>query len=177
MHPRLAEILTYLARVRADLTACVGAAPPEAMARHRGAGVWTGAQILQHLGKVEGATAKFLEGLFAKAIADGLSADEGASSVMHQLDHLRVPDRRAFPIVAPERVRPADDADLASSWASLVQVRKRTLRAVATVDGRDLAHLVAPHPVFGPLDGYGWVLFLGQHEERHLAQLRDTLAS
>jgi hypothetical protein len=43
------------------------------------------------------------------------------------------------------------------------------------VDGRDLTRLSAPHPIFGPINGYEWVLFIGQHEERHLGQLRDTV--
>jgi len=29
---------------------------------------------------------------------------------------------------------------------------------------------VAPHPFFGPLNAYEWLLFIGKHEERHLGQ-------
>ncbi len=176
MHPRLSEILTYLARVRSNLTAFMESTPREAFARRSTEGAWTGAQIVYHLGAAEGSMAKMLEGLFAKALADGLPSDDATSSLLHALDHLRVPDRAARRIVAPERLRPPDAPDLETSWASLQKVRERTHRAVATVDGRDLTRLSAPHPFFGPIDGYEWILFIGQHEERHLGQLRETVA-
>jgi hypothetical protein len=34
----------------------------------------------------------------------------------------------------------------------------------------------APHPIFGALNGYQWILSVGKHEERHLIQLRETLS-
>jgi hypothetical protein len=177
MHSRLEEILAYLARVRADLAVVMAGTPRAAFARPAGEGAWTGAQIVYHCGTVEGATAKMLEGLFARALADGLPADENTGSLLHSLDHLRVPDRSGRRIVAPERLRPPADPDLDASWASLQKVRERTHRAVATVDGRDLTRLSAPHPIFGPLNAYEWVLFIGQHEERHLGQLREKLGA
>jgi hypothetical protein len=81
------------------------------------------------------------------------------------------------PLVAPQRLRPEPHPDLAASWASLQAVRERTYRAFLTVDGKDLTQVSAPHPFFGPLSGYEWLLFLGKHEERHLGQLRRELAS
>jgi len=167
----------YLGRVRSDLTALVEATPRADFARRSGEGVWTGAQIVYHVGTVEGATTKMLEGLFAKALADGLPTDDSTSSLLHSLDHLHVPDRTSRRLVAPERLRPSDAPDLDASWASLQKVRERTHRAVTTVDGRDLTRLSAPHPFFGPLTAYEWVLFIGQHEERHLGQIRETVAA
>jgi hypothetical protein len=35
----------------------------------------------------------------------------------------------------------------------------------------------ATHPMFGPLDGWQFALFVARHEERHLDQLRELLAS
>jgi hypothetical protein len=175
MHSRLEEILAYLARVRSELATLIASTPREAFSRRTDERAWTGAQIVYHCGSVEGATTKMLEGLFAKALADGLPADENTGSLLHSLDHLRVPDRSGPRVEAPERLRPPADPDLDASWASLQKVRERTHRAVATVDGRDLTRLSAPHPIFGPLNAYEWVLIIGQHEERHLGQLRETV--
>jgi hypothetical protein len=175
MHPRIEGILAYLANVRADLTNVMETTPSEAFSRRPREGAWNGAQVVHHLGRVEGATAKLLEGLFAKALADGLPPDPETDSVVHSLDHLRITDRTARPIEAPERLQPAPDADLAAGWNSLQQVRGRTHRVVGTVDGRDLTKVTAAHPIFGPINGYEWVLFIGQHEERHLGQLRDAV--
>jgi hypothetical protein len=175
MHTRLEEILAYLATVRAELATEIDSRPKEVFAVRPAEGRWTGAQIVYHLGNAEGATTKMLERLFAKALADGIPADAETSSLVHSLDHLRVPDRGARRIVAPERLEPPADADLAMSWGSLQRVRERTHRAVAGIDGRDLTTLSAPHPIFGPINGYQWILFIGQHEARHLDQLRETL--
>lgn len=174
MHPRLQDILTYLRRVRDDLTAVVDSHPASDFSRAPAAG-WNGAQIIQHVGQVEGSTTKMLEGLFSRAMADGMPNDPETTSLLHSLDHLHVPDRTFRPIVAPVRLVPPTDTTLAPSWESLQQVRVRTLNAVSTVDGRDLSSVSAPHPIFGAINGYQWILFIGQHEERHLRQLRDAL--
>src|SRR5450759_610937 len=137
MHSRLEEILAYLARVRSEFAKLITSTPREAFLRRPDDRAWTGAQIVYHCGSVEGSTTKMLEGLFAKALTDGLAVDENTGSLLHSLDHLRVPDRSGRRVEAPERLRPPADADLDASWASLQKVRERTHRAVATVDGRD----------------------------------------
>src|ERR1035437_1140915 len=176
MHPHLEEITSYLARVRADLASVIGETPATTFDRQPRSGGWAGTGIIHHLGKVEGSTAKLLEALFAKALSDGVGPDPGTPSWMHSLDHFRVVDRSRR-LLAPDRVAPDPAAGLPASWASLQAVRPRLLRAVATVDGRDLTTVSAPHPFLGPLHGYEWVLFTGQHEERHLSQLRETLSA
>ena len=175
MHPRLEDILAYNAAVRADLANVIASTPAEAFTHHPPGGGWCGAELVFHMGRTEGATTKMLEGLFAKALADGLAADTETTSLVHSLDYLRVPDRHGRRFEAPERLRPPADADLASSWESLRTVRERTDRAVASEDGLDLTKISAPHPIFGPINGYQWILFIGLHEERHLNQLKETL--
>lgn len=78
---------------------------------------------------------------------------------------------------APEGIRPtglalADSlARLKESRAALHALRPRVERA----DGRALRF---PHPAYGPLDLYQWLLFVGAHEDRHLAQieaLKETM--
>jgi hypothetical protein len=176
-HPRLAEIAAYLDQVRGELSTLVSNTAPELMSHPRPNGRWSGAQIIQHLGKVEGSTTKLLEGLFVGALAKGLGADSATSSMTGSLDRFTGDGRVLRPLVAPERLRPTPDAELEPSWESLQSVRERTYRAYATVDGRDLTQVSAPHPFFGPLDAYQWFLFIGRHEERHLGQLRRELAA
>lgn len=176
-HPRLAEVERFLDGVRADLERASADAPATALNAADPAGGWSGAQIIQHLGKVEGSTAKFLEGVFALALAAGLADEVANSSVLGVLDRFQVDGAVLRPLVAPERLRPAPDADLAESWESLRAVRERLFRAYATVDGKDLTTVHAPHPLFGPLNGYEWLVFIGKHEQRHLAQLRRLIAT
>ena len=174
-HPRLREIATYLDSIRGQLTCVIADTPRAALTVVPAPGKWSGAQIIQHLGKVEGSTAKLLEGVFSAALAAGLNAEASTESVLGSIERFEADGEGLRPIVAPERLRPSDDADLDASWASLQAVRERTYRAYSTVDGRDLTAVIAPHPLFGPLTGYEWLLFLGKHEERHLAQLNRQL--
>ncbi len=165
------ELTADLARIRADLTSLVESTPPAKFDHKPKNGGWTGTGIIQHLGAVEGMATKMLEGLFAKALADGIAMEKSTTSWLKSLEQYRVLDRSRV-INAPERAQPKPDAELSPSWASLQAVRERLHRAIATVDGRDLSTVSAPHPVFGALNGYQWVLVIGQHEERHLSQLR-----
>lgn len=171
-HPRLAEISAYLDAVRADLASLVEPAPPDALARRPSGGGWSGAQILQHLGKTEGSIAKMLERAFAAA--PDLPVESDTSSLLRSLDRyaIDVADRK---LAAPAGIQPDPDPDPGACWASLRAARDRTYRAFAAVDGRALGGVSAPHPFLGPLTAYEWLLFLGKHEARHLRQLRTTL--
>ncbi len=177
MHPRLQDITDYLAVVRADLIKLVDTTPREALIAPAPTGQWNGAQLIEHMGIVEGSVAKLLEGLFAKAMADGLPMDTETSSIIPTLERFALSDRNVVKIDAPERLRPSASPDLDSVWASLLKVRSRTLAVAATVDGRDLTKVSAPHPhpAIGVLNGYQWILLIGQHEERHRRQMLDLL--
>ena len=177
MHPRLQDIMAYLAAVRADLIKLVDTTPREALIEPAPIGQWNGAQLIEHLGMVEGSIAKLLEGLFAKALADGLPMDTETSSMIPTLDKFALSDRNVAKLDAPERVRPSAAPDLDAAWALLLHVRGRTLAVAATVDGRDLTKVSAPHPhpAIGVLNGYQWILLIGQHEERHRRQMLDLL--
>jgi hypothetical protein len=147
------------------------------MSAVRGDGTWSGAQVVQHLGKVEGSTAKYMEGIFSAALGGGLAQDTATSSMLGVLDRLRAPDGAWPKLVAPERLVPDAAPALAENWASLQQVRERLFRAWVQVDGRDLVQVTAPHPRLGTLNGYEWLLFIGKHEERHVGQIRKWLAT
>ncbi len=175
MHPNLEEIDADLTRIRAELAQIIATTPAEKFEHHPKNGGWTGTGIVQHLGKVEGAATKLLEGLFAKALADGMAAETKTVSWVSSIARFNVQDRTTK-INAPERLYPDAAPDLTASWTSLQAVRDRLHRAVASVDGRDLTVVSYPHPIFGPLNGYEWIVMIGQHEERHLTQLRETLS-
>ncbi len=176
MHRRLQELTDYIADARAELTACVRATPVELLSRAPGDGRWSGVQIVQHLGKIEGSVTKKLEGMFAQALAEGLPYDSESSSLLGSLDKYRVPDRHGRRLEAPPPFHPEDAPDFETNWQRLVGVRERMLAAYETVDGRDLTQIAFPHPFFGPLNAYEWLLLIGQHELRHLDQLREVTA-
>jgi len=43
-------------------------------------------------------------------------------------------------------------------------------------DGLALGEVIQPHLVLGPINIYQWLLFVGSHEARHTAQVREIAA-
>ena len=41
-------------------------------------------------------------------------------------------------------------------------------------DGLELSAVTLPHPIFGPLTFYQWIVFLAGHEGRHALQIREV---
>src|SRR5471030_1081181 len=124
MRPSLEEITGYLASVRADVATLIEHTPAAKFEHRPTDGGWTGTGIIQHLGKVEGASTKLLEGLFAKAMAEGMPDESESKSWLHSLDQYHALDRTVL-IEAPERLVPEPNAELATSWNSLQAVRQR----------------------------------------------------
>jgi len=54
--------------------------------------------------------------------------------------------------------------------------RKRTSEFAAATNA-DLRRHFLPHPVFGDLDCYQWLLLLGAHCDRHRVQSQEVKAS
>lgn len=178
MHPRLQEIADFNAKIRAELTALVESTPAEKFAGRETPDGWNGHQIVHHLGHVEGAAVKMLEGACAKLLDEGaMPLDANSDSVIAWMRDRQFLDRKATPISAPERLRPPAEADVTVAWPLLQGARERTLRLMTSMDGRDLTRVTWPHPIFGPLNGYEWIGFLGGHESRHLEQLKGALAN
>jgi hypothetical protein len=128
---------------------------------------------VEHLQIVEDGIGRRLSQLAKQA--ELLGAETESTSVLGALDRfsLRV---RSRAIKAPAGVTPTGARTLSESIAALGISRARLLELLSRVTGRALSELKAPHPLIGPLDFYQWLLFLAQHEERHAAQIRETLS-
>ena len=61
--------------------------------------------------------------------------------------------------------------------AALALSRESLQHAMGEADGWALEKVVAPHLRLGTIDMYQWLVFLGHHERRHLAQLERTIAA
>jgi hypothetical protein len=80
-------------------------------------------------------------------------------------------------LVASERSHPKLGLDWATARDSLRSARGSLCELVRSSDGVALSELVIDHPIFGPLDVYQWVIFLGGHQRRHAAQIREAGAA
>jgi hypothetical protein len=87
----------------------------------------------------------------------------------------RIPDR-SHKAQAPEFLKPT------SRWATQAELirafeesRKATMDYVRTTND-DLRDHFGPHPIFGPLDAYQWILLISAHSERHTKQIEEVKA-
>jgi hypothetical protein len=176
MHPRVRELSEHLDRHRADLRAAVGDVPPELHALSPGDGQWSVLGVLEHLAIVEARIGALLEKHLGDAKVAGLQAEADASPLLPTLN-LAVFTDRGRRIKASEALHPKNGRSLDELWASLAQSRQVTMRVLASADGLRISDVTMPHPVFGPLDLYTWFAFIGAHEARHAAQIREIGAA
>ena len=174
MHPRIQELLTYLDEGRVALIAAVSEAPPAILAERPGEGRWSIATVLEHLAIVERRTATMIHHELTRAQRAGLAAESESSSVMGLLDTSRLVDRSQR-LVAGETARPTGTQSAEVSLEALASARAVLETALERVDGLAIGLIELPHPRFGLLNAYQWVLFLGAHERRHMAQIREIL--
>jgi hypothetical protein len=174
MHPHTAELVELLDRTRADLRAAVAAVPLDAGQRRPPPGVWSPAEIVDHLSIVESKVARLLGRLLDQA--GPLPPRGGALSALSSLDQYRLLDR-SIRVPGPEGVQPSPNANLSAAMAELEQARRGLQALLARVDGLDTERISAPHPLLGPLKFEQWMVFLAQHEARHTAQLREVVAA
>ena len=172
MHPRLAELTSFLTVQRKAALAAASAVPRTRWAEAPAAGQWSVAQVLDHLHKVEAGTARLLAKRLTAARAAGHPAETQVSSVLHALDG-RGLDDRSLPLDAPELVWPDAAADAETTLAALEQSRAALLDAISVGDGLALGSLRHTHLRFGEIDLYQWILFVGLHEKRHAGQLAE----
>jgi hypothetical protein len=169
-HPRIAELLQELAESRKELFAVVHALPSSVREAPLPEGQWTLAQILEHLCIVEDAGGRLVSKLMKQAQEAG-SFETDSSSVLHSLDSFAIGDTSRR-IEAPPQVIPTGEQSIADSIERLQAIRERLVTAVIQGSGLALGTVSHPHPLFGPLTGYQWLLVMSMHERRHVAQIQ-----
>ncbi len=139
-------------------------------------GAWSAAEIVEHLSIIERNLARVVQMMLHKAASASVEAGPPPRPMQpFSLDEF-AEQARTQKFVAPEEVRPRGDAELADVLGKLRESRA-ALHALQprfeTVDGTLVQY---PHPIFGPLNLYQWLAFIGLHEARHLRQIEGLLA-
>lgn len=172
MHPRIQEVLEYLDTTRSDLSQAVN----DVSASHREARPapdrWSVAEVLDHLAITEGRIVQLITGKIAGAKTAGLGPELETSPIIDSINRERVTDR-SRPATAPEMIQPRSGAEAATIWLALEQSRASLREAVLSGDGLALSEITHEHPVLGLIDLYQWLIFVGSHEARHAAQIRE----
>jgi hypothetical protein len=134
---------------------------------------WSAAECVEHIAVVEQSLLRTLQRLAAgpAGAEEALASTRGKDELI-----LRAVPRRRGKVQAPEPARPSNRwPDTATLIASFTAIRDQTILYVRSTDHplRSVSH---PHIIFGPLDGYQWLLFLAAHSDRHLKQLLELVS-
>ena len=177
MHPRTEDILNHLEASRATLRDAVDAVPHSLRETRPDPDRWSVAEVLEHLTRVEEQLTRLLAAKLAEARMNGvLGPEEATGRVTDSIDSGLLLDRRRR-ITAGERVLPRGEMDSTTALAGLDKTRANLRELVISHDGLNLGVVSFPHPVLGVIDGYQWFTFIGTHEARHAAQIREIGAT
>lgn len=135
---------------------------------------WSVAEIAEHLAIIEERLSKLFPVMIAKAEAGGLRRTEDQPFKPVSLEAILERSRQEK-YTAPETARPTGELSLAASLARLDNSRASIVALRSRLEALDLTSTRYPHPVFGPMDAYQWLIFIAAHESRHLRQIESIL--
>jgi len=170
-HPRLFELVAELYTSRRELLEAVAEVPADVRDRQPHDERWTLAQILEHIWVVENGSGRLITKLI-REVQDRGTKETDQTSVLNTIDaaYVATPTRR---LTAPEFTRPVEGLTVDQALERLQASRKRLLESLESARGYALGNVSAPHPAFGPLDCYRWILATAYHERRHTHQIRE----
>lgn len=129
---------------------------------------WSIAENLEHIALIEGRV--------HATIANMGNAPEAPSTINRsEMDELIVNEvpKRTTKVKAPAPVCPAGRWTGVEALQCFLANREHTMQLL---DAPLLRGRVWPHPLFGPWDGYQWLLATAAHTERHIQQIREVKA-
>lgn len=169
MTPKLAEIAEKLEESRSALLESVDALSQEELDARPAEGAWSAGEVLHHLTFIERGITRLLSGALGRDLPPDPDPD---ASVVACAAHLPVEDR-SIRVQAPEFVLPTHGLPREQLLDTLAKTRATLLEKAEALGRYDLRGVTHPHPRFGPLDLYQWLLVTAMHERRHTAQIRE----
>ncbi|HEY5610472.1 MAG TPA: DinB family protein [Thermoanaerobaculia bacterium] len=130
---------------------------------------WSVAECAEHIAASEPFIRAMVAGVLAKEatpemLKEGVQKDEIVGKGLVD---------RSQKFKAPEPLVPTNRFGTpAAAIEAFTQERAETIKLAAS--DADLRSHADKHFLFGPLDGYGWFLFLSAHSERHTLQIEEV---
>lgn len=172
----LAEIFEALDTTRARLSDRLGKIEGAEETKRAAPDSWSVAETVEHLAIFEEGMSKLFNIILTKAEAGGMRRAEGQPFRPVSLEQVAERSRQEK-YTAPEIVRPRGETSVSESLARLRRSRDSINALRPRIEELDLASMTYPHPAFGPLDFYQWLVMIGLHEDRHLRQIETILAA
>jgi hypothetical protein len=177
MSPKIQEILEQISRDRNGLLSAAEGLTTEQTEFRPEPEAWSVADVLHHLALTEEAASKLVFLMLTRAGEESFPADpDPGRSVLDSIDAFVVTAENQK-AKAPERVRPRAHVPTADAVARLRASRATVVATAEALSSFDLTDMIHPHPFFGPLNTYQWLLVTGWHERRHTRQIERVKAS
>jgi hypothetical protein len=130
---------------------------------------WSAAEIVEHIALIEDVVHGVLEKI------PQAPAPTAGRDVKH-IDEMLVAkvNDRSTKFQAPEAAKPTSRWTPADALEHFRAGRARTTELLVSTPGLR-AHAI-PHPVFGSMDGYQWILAVAGHAARHTQQILEVKA-
>ncbi|MEJ7617453.1 MAG: DinB family protein [Pyrinomonadaceae bacterium] len=172
-HHSVAEIYAFMDEARRRLEQRVVNLTPTQQRFKTSADAWCIGEVTEHLALIEERLSRTIAAAVKRAsVAEGYHR---ASFAPVSLD--RFAEQAARKLEAPEMVRPGGLASISDSLAKMRDSRATLAGLRPQVEVRDFSAVIFPHPLFGPLNIYEWLVTIGLHEERHLKQIENIIAA
>lgn len=169
-----AEIFEMIDSARGKLIQRISALGDAQKNIRAGENGWSIAEICEHLATVESGVIKIIEKLLAKAESEGKkSGDTFASPVSFAEQAQSIIGKK---LTAPEMTRPSGTQSADESLAKLAENRRALNALRPRIETIDSSNATFPHPFFGSINLYQWLVMIGAHESRHLQQIESILA-
>jgi hypothetical protein len=171
----VAEIFDSIDETRARLKERL-AGLNTAQENFRPGGGWSIAEIVEHLAILEGRLLGLMTVMVSKAEKSGLqrSAENSHFNPVSLQQFAERSQKEKYN--APEAAQPQGGVSIKDSLERLQQSRASLRDLQPRFEATDLSSARYPHPAFGPLDLYQWLLMIGFHEARHLRQIEALMA-
>jgi hypothetical protein len=173
LHPRIAELIEYLAEHRRRVHEAVAAIPASLRERKPDPDGWSVAEVIEHLAIIDTRVAALLNKHVTAARASGVGPDPETSSVVASYPDPQGVVDRTKKIPAPKPVYPTGSVDSTAGVQALVQAHAAMVSSLQNANGVCLTNIMQTHPAFGRLNMYHFIVALGLHDQRHAAQIRE----
>ncbi|HSF15722.1 MAG TPA: DinB family protein [Vicinamibacteria bacterium] len=174
---KMREILESIDRDRSILMSVIEGLQPQQLSYRVSPEAWSIEDVLHHLALADESSAKLMALMLRRAREESLPPDPSPdSSVLDSIDGVvdRAETQKAK---APERVTPRGRIEVEESLSRLRLSRGKIETSVEALSAFDLSKLAFPHPFFGELNTYQWLLVTGWHERRHARQIERIKSS
>jgi uncharacterized damage-inducible protein DinB len=162
------RVATYLGETRENLLRTTKNLSPTQLQYKPASDRWSVAECLEHIAVTESFILGNINRTLQQAAAPSTPAFGDDGMVQMVVD-------RTTRIKGPEILMPTGRWPHEQLLGEFEAARKRTADFAATTDTQLRQHAF-PHPMFGSLDCYQWLLLIGAHGERHRAQAEEVMA-